>query len=121
MSFHLFANGKLNLWLSGCFLLACLHVNADEPKSRRTQAIKYDGRKERKEEVRQSRDRNMSQRRTEDRPTLDDRLRRLLIKNGVEEMDSPKQNPIRVELGQALFFDRILSGNRDTACATCHH
>ena len=25
------------------------------------------------------------------------------------------------ELGEALFFDKILSGNRDTACATCHH
>lgn len=24
-------------------------------------------------------------------------------------------------LGQKLFFDRILSGNRDVACATCHH
>lgn len=24
-------------------------------------------------------------------------------------------------LGQALFFDKILSGNRDVACATCHH
>jgi mono/diheme cytochrome c family protein len=25
-----------------------------------------------------------------------------------------------VELGRALFFDKILSGNRDIACATCH-
>ena len=23
-------------------------------------------------------------------------------------------------LGQALFFDNVLSGNRDTSCATCH-
>ncbi len=29
--------------------------------------------------------------------------------------------PELVELGEALFFDKILSGNRDTACATCHH
>jgi cytochrome c peroxidase len=27
----------------------------------------------------------------------------------------------KVKLGQALFFDKILSGNRDIACATCHH
>jgi cytochrome c peroxidase len=31
------------------------------------------------------------------------------------------QSPAQVELGRALFFDRILSGNRDIACATCHH
>ena len=27
----------------------------------------------------------------------------------------------RVELGRMLFFDKILSGNRNIACATCHH
>ncbi len=27
----------------------------------------------------------------------------------------------KFELGQALFWDPILSGNRDVACATCHH
>ena len=26
-----------------------------------------------------------------------------------------------VALGRALMFDRILSGNRDVSCATCHH
>jgi len=26
-----------------------------------------------------------------------------------------------IELGQALFFDPILSGNRNISCATCHH
>jgi cytochrome c peroxidase len=26
-----------------------------------------------------------------------------------------------VELGQLLYYDRILSGNRNIACATCHH
>lgn len=29
--------------------------------------------------------------------------------------------PARVELGRMLFFDPILSGNRDVSCATCHH
>ncbi len=27
----------------------------------------------------------------------------------------------RVKLGQLLFYDKILSGNRNIACATCHH
>lgn len=27
----------------------------------------------------------------------------------------------KIELGRALFFDKILSGNRNIACATCHH
>jgi cytochrome c peroxidase len=27
----------------------------------------------------------------------------------------------KVELGRQLFFDKILSGNRNISCATCHH
>ena len=27
----------------------------------------------------------------------------------------------KVELGRLLFFDKVLSGNRNIACATCHH
>ena len=30
-------------------------------------------------------------------------------------------NPSQVELGKVLFFDKILSGNRNISCATCHH
>ena len=30
-------------------------------------------------------------------------------------------DPDLITLGQALFFDPELSGNRDTSCATCHH
>jgi cytochrome c peroxidase len=29
-------------------------------------------------------------------------------------------DPALVELGRMLFFDKILSGNRDVACASCH-
>jgi len=29
--------------------------------------------------------------------------------------------PAKVELGKQLFFDKILSGNKNTSCATCHH
>lgn len=32
----------------------------------------------------------------------------------------PAQNPALVDLGRALFFDKLLSGNRDVSCATCH-
>lgn len=37
---------------------------------------------------------------------------------------SPADNPTtadKVELGRLLFWDPILSGPRDVACATCHH
>lgn len=40
------------------------------------------------------------------------------------EVKSPKDNPItetKVELGRLLFYDPILSGDKDIACATCHH
>ncbi|HEX8547065.1 MAG TPA: cytochrome-c peroxidase [Cytophagaceae bacterium] len=30
-------------------------------------------------------------------------------------------NPAKIELGRMLFYDPILSGNRDVSCATCHH
>ena len=52
----------------------------------------------------------------------DTTLRRLLQQHGVSEITSvPAQNSDRVELGRMLFYDRILSGNRDISCATCHH
>jgi cytochrome c peroxidase len=37
-----------------------------------------------------------------------------------EPVDNPTL-PTTVELGRLLFWDPILSGNRDVACATCHH
>jgi cytochrome c peroxidase len=33
----------------------------------------------------------------------------------------PEVSPARAELGRLLAFDKILSGNRDIACMTCHH
>ena len=33
----------------------------------------------------------------------------------------PPQNPAEVALGQLLFYDPLLSGNRNTSCATCHN
>lgn len=37
-----------------------------------------------------------------------------------EPADNPS-TPAKVELGRLLFWDPILSGTRDVACATCHH
>lgn len=40
------------------------------------------------------------------------------------DVPTPVDNPTtpeKVALGKLLFFDPILSGNRDVACATCHH
>lgn len=30
-------------------------------------------------------------------------------------------DPAKFELGRSLFFDKILSGNKNIACSTCHH
>lgn len=41
-----------------------------------------------------------------------------------EEVKFPDDNPYteaKAELGRLLFFDPILSGDKDVACATCHH
>ncbi|MEM8487333.1 MAG: cytochrome c peroxidase [Bacteroidota bacterium] len=35
--------------------------------------------------------------------------------------DATIVTPAKVELGRALFFDKILSGNKNISCATCHH
>lgn len=39
----------------------------------------------------------------------------------ISETDFLPYAPARAELGRLLFFDRILSGNKNIACATCHH
>ena len=55
-------------------------------------------------------------------PSIDVELRQNLERWGVLPIGPmPAQDPALVGLGQALMFDRILSGNRDIACATCHH
>jgi cytochrome c peroxidase len=41
-----------------------------------------------------------------------------------EEYRSPADNPStpeKIELGRILFYDPILSGGKDVACASCHH
>ena len=55
-------------------------------------------------------------------PTLDAQLRQDIGRWGVIPVGPvPAQPEALVDLGQALMFDKILSGNRDVACATCHH
>lgn len=51
----------------------------------------------------------------------EDELARLMAQAGVEPLHMPSFSPDLVSLGEALFWDPELSGNRDTACATCHH
>lgn len=54
-------------------------------------------------------------------PDLDVQLRDSISRWGVIPVGAmPAQNPALVALGQALMFDKILSGNRDISCATCH-
>jgi cytochrome c peroxidase len=55
-------------------------------------------------------------------PTLDAQLRAQLDLWGAIPIGAmPAQNPALVDLGQSLFFDKELSGNRDVSCATCHN
>ncbi|NWG33325.1 MAG: VCBS repeat-containing protein [Chloroflexi bacterium] len=52
----------------------------------------------------------------------DVKLSRLMEAAGVHPpTNPPAPSPELVRLGEALFWDPELSGNRDTSCATCHH
>ena len=54
-------------------------------------------------------------------PSIDAQLRQSLQQWSVVPIGGmPQQSPALVALGQALMFDKVLSGNRDIACATCH-
>ena len=48
-------------------------------------------------------------------------VRRLTAERGITPLErAPVVRPALIRLGQALAFDKILSGNRDIACMTCH-
>jgi cytochrome c peroxidase len=54
-------------------------------------------------------------------PSLDAQLRGQLVQWGVTPiLPVATQNPALVDLGRSLFFDKLLSGNRDVSCASCH-
>ena len=53
---------------------------------------------------------------------LDNSLRLELQQQGITQLSpTPAGTPAKFELGRMLFFDKHLSGNQDTACASCHH
>ena len=53
---------------------------------------------------------------------VDQSLRDRLEQAGITPLAPPPDVPSdQFELGKSLFFDKELSGNRDTACASCHH
>lgn len=55
-------------------------------------------------------------------PSLTEELRTAIADLGVTTVTPvPAQEPAQVLLGQALFFDKELSGNRNISCATCHN
>ena len=55
-------------------------------------------------------------------PTPQEKLRALLEANEVVPLDpKPEFSDAKIKLGQALFFDPVIGGNRDVSCATCHH
>ena len=45
--------------------------------------------------------------------------------NGLSQPISPEDfvatDPAKAKIGQLLFYDKVLSGNRNIACGTCHH
>ena len=53
--------------------------------------------------------------------SIDAQLRQVFNQYGIVPIGPvAAQAPALVELGQALMFDKVLSGNRDISCATCH-
>lgn len=48
-------------------------------------------------------------------------LRWKLATAGVSALTRPALPQAKVDLGQALMLDKILGGNRNISCATCHH
>ena len=54
-------------------------------------------------------------------PGLVLQVRGLLAANKIAPIAAPPAvSPAMFKLGEALFYDKILSGTRDVACATCH-
>jgi cytochrome c peroxidase len=58
---------------------------------------------------------------TDTSATIDAQLRAAMSPYAVPIAAPPPQNPAQAELGRMLLFDPLLSGNKDVACATCHH
>ncbi|KJY72959.1 cytochrome C peroxidase [Vibrio coralliilyticus] len=57
---------------------------------------------------------------------LDTELRKLIEQHSLtgepnKDFEIPSVDSIEVKLGKLLFFSKALSGNKDVACASCHH
>jgi cytochrome c peroxidase len=53
---------------------------------------------------------------------LDAQLAPSLAAAGVQPLSLPNRDQENlIELGRLLFFDKVLSGNKNIACSTCHH
>ena len=53
---------------------------------------------------------------------IDRRLQATIAANALAPIgQAPEHDPALITLGEALFYDKELSGSRDIACATCHH
>lgn len=60
---------------------------------------------------------------SDDETSLDDRISALKLQT-LPEIIYPEDNPTspqKVELGRMLFWDPVISGERNISCATCHH
>lgn len=54
-------------------------------------------------------------------PDLAQEVRQLAARRGIKPMPKPQRvRPQLAELGRMLAFDKILSGNRNISCMTCH-
>ncbi|MEM7155753.1 MAG: cytochrome c peroxidase [Myxococcota bacterium] len=54
--------------------------------------------------------------------SLTDQLRDAIAEQRIEPLDHGRRpDEDLVALGEALFYDKELSGNRDVSCGTCHH
>ncbi len=54
--------------------------------------------------------------------SIDDDLSEVINKQNLKPLEnSSGDNHAEAMLGQALYFDPIVSGNMDISCATCHH
>lgn len=43
------------------------------------------------------------------------------LPRALNETDFHRSDPAKSEIGRLLFYDKILSGNRNISCGTCHH
>ncbi|MFN6979650.1 MAG: cytochrome c peroxidase, partial [Gemmobacter sp.] len=43
------------------------------------------------------------------------------LPRALTDADFPPADPAELRLGQLLFWDKALSGNRNISCGTCHH